>query len=271
MAAIYSTTYYWVGLDESVVSAAGQVQGVYLTGLTRDDVGGLRYIYCGSGRWENDNTENLIPGTTVVSGSGGGSSGSGGSSPWSPVGGGGTNSTGTTTTTNAGVNIALRPGVDKITFALGKNDSTFGTFSPITVQYTDTYKTNSTLQTQTTRRVLTQPDIIFQVADLGVDPLSGYPIMVRISGCVSPNWINNSSLNGSAILSGPGQINPTVVIQLSSVGPYIVNENPYFLDQVNPYDVGWVWGSFDGTTNDPVIYPIGTSIQDLEQQVLGGN
>jgi hypothetical protein len=29
-----------------------------------------------------------------------------------------------------------------------------------------------------------------------------------------------------------------------------------------------IWGSFDGGTNDPIVYPNGTSIIDLENQVL---
>jgi len=28
------------------------------------------------------------------------------------------------------------------------------------------------------------------------------------------------------------------------------------------------WASFDGSTNDPVVYPNGTSIQDLQNQIL---
>jgi len=31
-----------------------------------------------------------------------------------------------------------------------------------------------------------------------------------------------------------------------------------------------IWGSFDGSTNPPVLYPNWFSIQELEQQVLGG-
>ena len=67
--------------------------GVYFTGLTRDDVGGLRYLL----KRQNLAVENLLPGTT-----------SGGSSGWSVPGIGavGTNI----------VTTALRPGVDKIMF-----------------------------------------------------------------------------------------------------------------------------------------------------------
>jgi hypothetical protein len=30
------------------------------------------------------------------------------------------------------------------------------------------------------------------------------------------------------------------------------------------------WGAFDGTTNDPVVFPVGSSIQALENWVLSG-
>jgi hypothetical protein len=30
-----------------------------------------------------------------------------------------------------------------------------------------------------------------------------------------------------------------------------------------------IWGSFDGTTNDPIVYPNGASVTQLENQVLG--
>jgi hypothetical protein len=30
----------------------------------------------------------------------------------------------------------------------------------------------------------------------------------------------------------------------------------------------FIWGSFDGTTNDPVVYPSGSSIVNLEAQIL---
>lgn len=254
----------------AVVSAAdgywggGLNAGDYFTGLTRDDVGGLRYLYGSSGRWANYNVENLIPGTT---GSGSTSS-SGGGSPWTPVGGGG-GGTGTGVT-NAVVDLAVRLGVDKIIFVYGKNDSTYGNFLTVTNTYTDTYVVDSSLQTQTTQRILTQPDILFAAADLGIY-VDGTPILATRSA----NWVNNNLLNGQSTLAGPGQINPEVVITFSSLGPFIMNLNPYFNDEADPDNMDYrnypwgIWGSFDGTTNPPVIYPNGTSIGDLEQQVFG--
>ncbi len=255
----------------AVVSAAeginggGLYFGEFFTGLTRDDVGGLRYIY----RTNNYNIENLIPGTTAVTATN--SSGGSGVPPWTPVGGGGGGgTTNTTVVTNVVVDLALRPGVDKFNFVQAKYDSTFGFFITVTNTYTDTYVTNSTLHTQTVQRVLTQPDILFAAADLDVY-VDGSLITATRTTCTAPIWVNNDALNGPIPQSGPGQINGQVVITFSDVGPWIFNQFANFTDEANPAYMGLVWGSFDGTTNPPVVYPIGTSIQDLEDQVLGGN
>jgi hypothetical protein len=239
----------------AVVSAAdgfwgGNLQyGEFFTGLTRDDAGALRYLY----RPSNYNTENLLAGTTGP--------GAGGNCPWCPV-GGGTNAV----PTNSVIDLALRPGVDKITFQAARYDSIFGAFIVTTNTTTDTYATNSTLATQTIERVLTRPDILFSAEDIGLDS-AGNP--VAISRTATSGWANNDALNGQAALNGPGVVQPQVVITFNKIGPYQFNYDPYFLDEANSF-AGFLWGSFDGTTNPPVVYPSGISIQDLEQQVLGG-
>jgi len=218
--------------------------GEFFTGLTRDDVGGLRYLY---GLY-NYNIENLIPGTF-----------GGGGSPYDPAG-----------VTNSAVDLALRPGVDKILFKQAKYDSVFGNFITNTVQYKDTFITNSHRIKQSTARVLTQPDILFSAEDLGQNA-GGFPVGVRRTTAAPSAWINNDAINGQATIAGPGQIQSQIVITFNKVGPHILNQNPFFLDEADPLFVGFVWGSFDGTTNAPVVYPIGSSIEDLEQEVLGGN
>ena len=232
-------------------------QGQFFTGLTRDDAGSLRYLYGGAGRWQNLNVENLLPGTT-------GSVQNSGDCPWCVV--GGTNAV----TTNVVVDLALRPGVDKLSFQQGRYDSMFGQFITVTNQYVDHYVTNYSLKTQNTQRVLTQPDILFAAADLGVDA-GGNPIYM--SRTDTSTWANNDALNGQTTLAGPGVIQPEVAIIFSKLGPYYYNVGPPFnyLDEGTGIPGFVVWGSFDGTTNAPVVYPDGVSIQDLEQQVLGGN
>jgi hypothetical protein len=220
--------------------------GTFYSGLTRDDVGGLRYIYS-----KYNYNEESLPTNTLV--------GFGGA--WAPVG---------LAISNTLVNIALRPGVDKIVFKPGKNDSIFGPFIAITNQYTDTYITNSHRVNQSVLRPINQPDILFAAADLGVGTPSGEPF----SWARSTNFVNNAALNtflGGTTHPGPGTLNGgQVVITFSTDLPYFINQFPNFLSEENPAFVGPQWASFDGTTNAPFVYPQGVTIQQLEQQVLGG-
>lgn len=220
--------------------------GTYYTGVTRDDVGGLRYLY----RPTNYQFENIFPGATASTTG----------SPWTPV--GGTNAT----STNNVVDLAVRPGVDKITFKLAKYDSMVGAFITVTNTYTDKYVTNSTVKTQSVQRVLIQPDILFQAEDLGPTAGGFQALFARTD---TAGWVNNDALNGQATLDGPGVIQPQVVLTYSKLGPYFVNQDPIFLDEFTGI-TGFIWGAFDGTTNEPVVFPVGSSIQELEQQVLFG-
>jgi hypothetical protein len=226
--------------------------GAYFTGLTRDDVGALRYLYNPSNR----NAETLPPNTLFQA-----SGGSGGGA-WVPVGGTGTN------TTTTGVNQASRPGVDKITFVRVNYDPLLGT-SIATNVYTDNYylPNSDTLRSQTVARVITEPDILIIAEDLGVTIY--VPALFRRTD--TGGWGDNSAINSSAALAGPGQIAPPIELAFSKVGPYILNSAGGFLDEYNNAGVGFVWGSYDGTTNEPVVFPDGTSVSALSQQLLFGS
>lgn len=218
--------------------------GNYWTGLTRDDFGGLRYLY-EKGKL-NSRMESLVPGVTNSIGGGSGS-------PWGPISG-----------SNAVVDVALRTGVDKIQFQFMK--STFGVFTPRTNSFVDMYYTNNFRQVkQRVERVLEVPDILFSAADLGLSD-GGLPILyARTTAASGSNFVNNASLNsplGTGSTDGPGQINPSVVITFSKLGPSLVNQDSAFLDQANA-SPNVAWGSFGGGTNI-IIYPVGTTIQDRE-------
>lgn len=230
----------------SVASAADTLFGGFIgfggffTGLTRDDVAGLRYLY----RPQNYNIEGLVFGNAVSSGG----------TPWTPVGGNGTNF----------VDQALRPGVDKITFIEGKYDSGFGNFVVMNNTFKDYYVTNTHQFKQTLTRTLVEPDIIFTAADL----TSFFSVARTVS------QINNDAINGQQVLAGPGVIAPPYFLTFNKVGPTLLNVDfvdPLIIDLLFEEDAfrGFVWGSFDGTTNAPVIYPEGSSLEALEQQVLG--
>lgn len=218
--------------------------GEFFTGLTRDDVAGLRYLY----RSGNYNIENLVFSNNVTSGG----------VPWSPVGGG-----------SNFVNTALRPGVDKITFVEGKYESEFGNFIATVNTYSDLYVTNNHVIKQSLRTVLVQPDIIFGARDM-FNFIPPQPM----ERTVATDWQNNGALNGQVVLAGPGVCTTPQFINFNKIGPFLLNisvdNNRSFLTEETAFsDFSFVWGSFDGTTNAPVVYPEGSSLEALEQQVLG--
>ena len=233
---------------------AGLLTGQFYTGLTRDDVGGLRYLLS-----TNHMVFDTLPATVLPS------SGRSGGSPWAPVlGFGGTNAAGiSNAVTAAGTNVnpnfvrtAYRPGVDKITF---QRVSVFGTnFTPITLRYTDRYvSTNGRIVKQSVERLVVQPDIIFRVRDIGT--IFDTPISSSRTG--TGNWVNNAALNTffpADGMGGPGTIFPPVIITFSDQVPYLVNLLPGETD-LDAF-TGFVWGSFDGTTRPPVVYPQGSAV-----------
>lgn len=260
-------------------SVAGAYQGIfypgagaYYNGLTRDDVGGLRYIY----RKDNYNQDEMGP--SVFGGAIGG-----GGSPWAPV------------TTNAGPtnvvspNNILRQGVDRIRFIKRDADSLLGTFyTPITNTFTSTYITNGTARVQSLSRALGSVDFIY--AALGnsgagsgstLDPL----LVKQFVGYVSSQGLLSDG-NGSTVvnntLNGPGFMLPpdfnaddgtgdfAGAIGFSKSGPSGTASGGFFVNE----DIlvpNFRWGSYDGTTNEPVVYPSGSSIKAIEAQVLGGS
>ncbi len=226
----------------NAVASFGQNIGGYFIGLTRDDFGGLRYLY----RKNNYNNEVLPPNTFPQTSS----------SPWTPVDFFTTNSV---TATNT---AALRGGIEKITFKKVKFDSLLGTsFTPFVQTYSLPYVTGSAVVKQTVKRLVSSPDILFTAADLADPNPAAIPFVINRS-TRSISFATNA-VNVSA---GPGTILPQKVITFNKIGPYFRNSTSFFIEDTG--FKGFLWASFDGTTNDPIVYPQGSSIRDLEAQVL---
>jgi hypothetical protein len=220
--------------------------GEFFDGITRDDAGGLRYLL----RTNNFQIELLANGANLI-----------GTTnlifpPHLPAGTG-------IIETNAPVNQTIRPGVDKVSFIPHAADSLVGAFFTITNTYTDRYVTNSTLVSQTVQRVITQPDILFSAEDLGVVVDTPF-LFLRTE---TTGWQNNNAINGLANLAGPGVIQGPVVLTFSKLGPYFFNQFPGFVDESTAI-AGVFWGSFDGSANPPIVFPLGLTVQDLENQIL---
>jgi hypothetical protein len=114
---------------------------------------------------------------------------------------------------------------------------------------------------------VSNPDILITAQDLAA-PNGTVPATP-----LSARNINFTTNNGGAYpnLAGPGLIEPTTGFIFDKVGPIyfnggLVNTNG-FLDETTAI-LRFIWGSFDGTTNAPVVYPNDLSVLDLENQVL---
>jgi hypothetical protein len=168
-------------------------------------------------------------------------------------------SSGSGTTTNT---PGLYQGIGKIQFVQTSYDSLIGQFyQPITNTYAMHLIINSKLVNQTYQRVVTVPDFLMSAADLSSGGGS-YPIGYGL-------YSRNVNLNqGDALpgLAGPGTIDPATTITFSKTGD--IYGNVYQGDESTGGLSLLTWASFDGSTNDPVVYPNGTSIANLANQVL---
>jgi hypothetical protein len=158
--------------------------------------------------------------------------------------------------------VALRQGIEKITFVRRDFDSLLGQFfMPVTNTYFLNAVTNSVVVPQRIDRVVVEPDFLFSAYDIAPGP-----------GEIGPVWWFNRTIrfntnNSLARLAGPGLIEPSVRFSFNKVGPIYQNMAPNFLDEATQ-SLWFIWGSFDGSTNAPIVFPNGTSITNLENQVL---
>ena len=200
-----------------------QNAGLFYRGLTYDDVGGLAYLLSTN----NINYENLLPGIVGV----------------------GTNA-------NSFVNGAWRPGVDKITFIRQPVDSQSGAFLPTTNYFTDSYITNGVLMQQQMARVISRPEFLFSAGDV----TDGRPEVPFYSRTGMTNWLNSATANGNTNGAGPGVIQPQVQIVFNKLGLQFYGGGNIPDDAPLTYEsTQQSYGSFDSSTNSPIIYPASQS------------
>jgi hypothetical protein len=171
-------------------------------------------------------------------------------------------------------NVALFQGIDRVRFVRRDFDSLIGRFfTPFTNFYSLNSITNNSLVPQRIQRTVNFPDILFTAQDLDSNPGSAvHPVVPVLARSIN----FNASLAGPG-LAGPGTIESggasnTAVIWNKS-GPTFLNGTPnsFFADaaEASQAIVG-VLGTFDATTNAPIVFPNGTSIVNLENQFLIG-
>jgi len=184
-------------------------------------------------------------------------------------------------------------GVEKFRFIRRDFDSLLNqTWDPVTNDYTMVeLVTNDVKVVRHFRRFVRRPDFLFTAADLGVNLAITYSnsvdnltetLSVTVTGNGKINVIRTENYNQTqrpSNLAGPGTIESPAALSTLMVynktGPLYANFGTSvgitgFIDessQVPVFDVSW--GSFDGTTNAPVVYPNGSSLLDLEAALNG--
>lgn len=158
--------------------------------------------------------------------------------------------------------VGLRQGIERVQFVRRDFDSLLGRFFyPVTNSYTVTALTNNTLVQQQVVRLITEPDFLIDAQDLAPGPGANAPVVITRRTFF---WDENNVNPG---LAGPGKIEPGSTLTFNKVGPIYQNVALNFLDEAGQ-SLFFIWGSFDGSTNAPIVYPNGTDILNLENQVL---
>jgi hypothetical protein len=167
----------------------------------------------------------------------------------------------------------LRGGIGKITFQRLGGAIFTGTNYLHTNSFTVTYRLNRfgtpQLFTNEIRQVRTTPDILIAAADFDDDV--GPAFAER-----SINFQNNGDINSSpgvGFQGGPGNIFPSSILTFNKVGPGLFNSRPGLATEeaaLNEFIEYSIWGSFDGSTNAPVVFPQDVTLQDIELLINGG-
>ena len=162
----------------------------------------------------------------------------------------------------------LREGIQRAQFIRANYDSLLSQFfSPITNYYTMIKVTNSQPVKEYYRRVITRPDFLMSARDQG-------PGQVHLLGGghevpADAFFSRNLPFDQSTILTslaGPGVIFSPTEFDFNKAGRAYFNISPSFMAYTNAAAL-WQWASFDASTNDPVLYPNGTDLQNLVNQI----
>ena len=146
--------------------------------------------------------------------------------------------------------------------------------APVTNTYSMIMQTNGLRVTQTFQRIAVQPDILMTAFDDIAGNVFDGTVIRDINfntGAVPP------AVAGLAP-SGPGTIDGSVYFAFNKVGTAWWN-GP--IADINAFLTGvagqgnqvtgipaLMWASYDGSTNAPIVYPTGASIQELENQMV---
>jgi len=168
-----------------------------------------------------------------------------------------------------------RRGIERVQFIRANYDSDLGNFfTPFTNTFSIVSHATNQDATETFQRVITRPDFLFSGQDLVFNPTTDTGL---------GNWPTERSnlvfSNAVAGVPGPGIILPQEIFVYNIGGPALDNYSDLGLMDGQSYLNGFsynnslfndyfVWASYDGSTNPPVVYPQNISLTNLENQTL---
>jgi hypothetical protein len=193
--------------------------------------------------------------------------------------------------------VADRGGVDRVIFVRRDFDGLSSqVWDPITNDYTMLEvidETNSVVGLRHFQRRVPRPDFLFAAADLVTENGWTYSNVVDgVTTILPPTSITGFGLadlftqigynqaGHSGLRAGPGTIVdpnflPTIFL-FNRQSPLYLNAsatagstNNFLTPNELTQSIVAGWGSFDGTTNTPVVYPNGTSLTEFETTLLG--
>ena len=131
-------------------------------------------------------------------------------------------------------------------------------------QYEVDYVTEGVRKTGTFIKFFTRPDILFSA-------MNAPPTVTSTN--VPPAAIDNNAINGLQTLglNGPGviQASANMVIGFNKIGIHW-NLDPTFFRNEENQEPGWIWGHYDGSMGEPMVFPDSQTIRDLERQIYSG-
>ncbi len=173
-------------------------------------------------------------------------------------------------TTNYSANRFLKdyrfPSLEEQTFTyIIPNSSQAATNAALpSYQYEMDYVTEGVRKTGTFIKFFTQPDILFSAMNA--------PSTVTSTN-VPPAAIDNNAINGLQTLglNGPGviQASGNMVIGFNKIGIHWDLDPTFFRNEENQ-EPGWIWGHYDGSMSEPMVFPNSQTIRDLENQIYSG-
>jgi hypothetical protein len=172
-------------------------------------------------------------------------------------------------------NVALRQGVDKVSFVRHDFDPLLGRFfSPVTNDFDVVAQTTNNIRhVEHFRRIVTRPDVLFAAGDDILTTAPEVETVDHFTAASIPDF-NQSQIppnpippEGPGTMEGPAASGGTLVLTFNKVGPTYFNSATGFLDE-NVSIFYYQWASFDGSTNAPILYPNAASLAALEQQAF---